>query len=224
MKVVIIEDEALAAERLEKIIKEVDPDINVEAKLGSIKESIKWLSNHTVDLIFLDIQLSDGISFSIFDQINIKTPVIFTTAYDQYAIKAFQLNTSSTFEKWSFMGNMNNSLTLPHNISMELSGFYTSQQLHGNFKLLPKYSVDMAVQKKIFKDKGTVKLAANYVFDLLRNKAKSKYDNIDLSSVNKFDSQRVTLTFTYRFGSEKNNQNRSNRSTSSSDEQGRSGR
>lgn len=95
MKVAIIEDEALAADRLEKIIKDIDPDIQIEAKLGSIKESVKWLAIHKVDLIFLDIQLSDGISFSIFDQININTPVIFTTAYDQYAVKAFQLNSVS---------------------------------------------------------------------------------------------------------------------------------
>jgi DNA-binding LytR/AlgR family response regulator len=62
------------------------------AKIGSISESTKWLMQHTADLIFLDIQLSDGISFSIFEQVTVNTPVIFTTAYDQYAIKAFQLN------------------------------------------------------------------------------------------------------------------------------------
>ena len=66
--------------------------IIVLAKTGSIKESVKWLIDHTADLIFLDIQLSDGISFSIFEQVVVNTPVIFTTAYDQYAIKAFQLN------------------------------------------------------------------------------------------------------------------------------------
>jgi DNA-binding LytR/AlgR family response regulator len=64
-------------------------------KLGSIKESTKWLFGNSADLIFLDIQLSDGISFSIFEQVSINTPVIFTTAYDEYAIKAFQLNSIS---------------------------------------------------------------------------------------------------------------------------------
>jgi DNA-binding LytR/AlgR family response regulator len=57
-----------------------------------VKESVRWLLSHHVDLIFLDIQLSDGLSFSIFDELRITTPVIFTTAYDQYAIKAFELN------------------------------------------------------------------------------------------------------------------------------------
>jgi len=71
---------------------DIDPDIQVMAKTGTITESAKWLLNNQADLIFLDIQLSDGISFSIFDQVSINTPVIFTTAYDQYAIKAFRLN------------------------------------------------------------------------------------------------------------------------------------
>jgi len=92
MNVLIVEDESLAAEKLELMLNEVDPSINVLAKCGSIRESAKWLMEHTADLIFLDIQLSDGISFSIFEQVTINTPVIFTTAYDQYAIRAFQLN------------------------------------------------------------------------------------------------------------------------------------
>ncbi len=95
MKVLIIEDESLAAGKLELMLKEIDPTILVMAKLGSVKESVQWLFQHTADLIFLDIQLSDGISFSIFEQININTPIIFTTAYDQYAIKAFQVNSIS---------------------------------------------------------------------------------------------------------------------------------
>lgn len=92
MNVLIIEDESFAADKLERMLKEVDPSITILAKLGSIKESAKWLIQNTADLIFLDIQLSDGISFSIFEQVTINTPVIFTTAYDEYAVKAFQLN------------------------------------------------------------------------------------------------------------------------------------
>jgi DNA-binding LytR/AlgR family response regulator len=95
MKVLIIEDESIAAEKIEMMLKEIDPGIQILKKLGSIKESVKWLLQNNADLIFLDIQLSDGISFSIFDQVNVNTPVIFTTAYDQYAIKAFQLNSIS---------------------------------------------------------------------------------------------------------------------------------
>ncbi len=95
MKVLIIEDEVLAANRLEKQLNEIAPEISIPAKIGSIKESVKWLMVNSVDLIFLDIQLSDGISFSIFEQVAVNTPVIFTTAYDQYSIKAFELNSIS---------------------------------------------------------------------------------------------------------------------------------
>ncbi len=92
MKILIIEDELLAAERLEEMLLEIDPAIDIVAKLGSIKESVDWMNENYADLIFLDVQLSDGISFTIFEQIKIKTPVIFTTAFDQYAIRAFELN------------------------------------------------------------------------------------------------------------------------------------
>ncbi len=92
IKVLIIEDEQIAAEKLQKMLLETDDNIEVVAIKGSISESVKWLMVNTVDLIFLDIQLSDGLSFSIFDQVNINTQIILTTAYDQYAIKAFQYN------------------------------------------------------------------------------------------------------------------------------------
>lgn len=92
MKVLIIEDESVAAEKLEKMLLETDPSITVIGKIGSIKDSVKWLMQYRADIIFLDIQLSDGISFSIFEQVAVNTPVIFTTAYDQYAVRAFQLN------------------------------------------------------------------------------------------------------------------------------------
>lgn len=92
MKTVIIEDEKLAAERLEEFIQEVDPTIEILAKLTSVESSIEWLKHNKPDLIFLDIQLEDGLSFSIFNKVVVDNPIIFTTAYDQYAIKAFKLN------------------------------------------------------------------------------------------------------------------------------------
>ncbi len=95
LNILIIEDETLAADRLEKKLKQTEPDCRILAKIGSVKESIKWLMQNSADLIFLDIQLSDGLSFSIFDRVQVDTPVIFTTAYDQYAIRAFNLNSVS---------------------------------------------------------------------------------------------------------------------------------
>jgi DNA-binding LytR/AlgR family response regulator len=93
MKVVIVEDEQLAACRLEKMVKESLPGIEVVAKLESVEESVEWFSTHpNPDLIFLDIHLEDGLSFSIFEQVKVASPIIFTTAFDEYAIRAFKLN------------------------------------------------------------------------------------------------------------------------------------
>lgn len=92
MKVVIVEDEALAALRLKKMILDFNPDIEIVAELESVAESVRWFSsNPDPDLIFLDIHLEDDLSFAIFDQVRISSPVIFTTAFDEYAIKAFKL-------------------------------------------------------------------------------------------------------------------------------------
>ena len=92
MDVLIIEDEKIAANNLEKMLHQIDSNINVQSKIDSIEDSVKWLNNNTTDLIFLDIHLADGLCFKIFERIEIKTPIIFTTAYDQYAIKAFKVN------------------------------------------------------------------------------------------------------------------------------------
>jgi DNA-binding LytR/AlgR family response regulator len=93
MNVLIIEDERLAADKLELMLLKIDSEINVLARLESVLDSINWLNAHNkADLIFMDIQLDDGICFEIFDSVKIETPIIFTTAYDSYAIKAFQVN------------------------------------------------------------------------------------------------------------------------------------
>ncbi len=91
MKVIIIEDEKPAARRLNRMLNEIGMESDV--MLHSVEESLNWLTtNQQPDLIFLDIQLSDGLSFEIFDEIEVKSAIIFTTAYDEYALKAFKLN------------------------------------------------------------------------------------------------------------------------------------
>lgn len=91
MNVLIIEDEKPAARRLNRML--ADLDIEVQQMLHSVEESLDWLQNNEhPDLIFLDIQLSDGLSFEIFEEIEVKSAIIFTTAYDEYALKAFKLN------------------------------------------------------------------------------------------------------------------------------------
>lgn len=92
MQVIIIEDETLAAAELAEMIHEFNPDINIVAQLDSVKSAVNWLSKNTCDLIFLDIHLADGNGFDIFEHIEISIPVIFTTAFDEYAIKAFSIN------------------------------------------------------------------------------------------------------------------------------------
>lgn len=92
MKIVIIEDEELAARRLEGMIKECDSSIEVIARLESVEDSVEWFRNHpSPDLIFLDIHLEDDLSFAIFEKVKVDAPVIFTTAYDEYAIRAFKM-------------------------------------------------------------------------------------------------------------------------------------
>jgi len=93
MNVVIIEDEERAATRLAQVLGEVDPEIKVVAKLESVQTAREYLSGHPlIQLIFSDIQLEDGLSFEIFEEVEVSCPIIFTTAYDQYAIEAFQTN------------------------------------------------------------------------------------------------------------------------------------
>lgn len=93
MKVVIIEDEELAAEVLADLIRKLRPEVMILSTLSSIKEAVKWFEiNQDPDLVFCDIHLSDGNSFEIFRKVEVKCPVIFTTAYNQYAIEAFKVN------------------------------------------------------------------------------------------------------------------------------------
>ncbi|MBC5992222.1 LytR/AlgR family response regulator transcription factor [Pontibacter cellulosilyticus] len=93
MKVVIVEDEQLAADAIAAIVKRLRPQTEILSKLGSVEEAVQWFTLHQApDLIFCDIHLSDGNSFEIFRQIAVSCPVIFTTAYNQYAIDAFKVN------------------------------------------------------------------------------------------------------------------------------------
>jgi DNA-binding LytR/AlgR family response regulator len=93
MNVLIVEDESATARRLQKLLLEIDPSTRVVAVHESIAATVAWLKeNGDPDLMFLDINLSDGLSFGIFEQTDVGCPVIFTTAYDQYAIQAFKVN------------------------------------------------------------------------------------------------------------------------------------
>ena len=93
MRVVIIEDETAAAQNLSAILHKVCPDLEVVATIDTVVDSVEFFSSTPqLDLVFMDIHLADGSSFRIFDNVDIATPIIFTTAYDQYAIEAFKVN------------------------------------------------------------------------------------------------------------------------------------
>lgn len=93
MKILIVEDETAAYESLLEILNEIDPGIEIIGNTESVGQTIKWLKENTLpDLILMDIHLSDGSSFLIFEHIEIEVPIIFTTAYDEYAIDAFKVN------------------------------------------------------------------------------------------------------------------------------------
>jgi len=93
MKALIIEDEVMAAKTLKKLLGEVSPGIEIVGIIESIEDSVDWIASHPMpDLMFMDIHLADGSSFAIFERVTITCPVIFTTAYDEYALKAFEVN------------------------------------------------------------------------------------------------------------------------------------
>lgn len=93
MKILLIEDEEPAAIRLKKLLKEIEPDAVIEGNIVSISSAVAWfLRNPMPDIIFMDIHLADGNSFEIFNEVKITAPVIFITAFDQYALKSFQVN------------------------------------------------------------------------------------------------------------------------------------
>lgn len=120
MKILLIEDEPLVAKNLENLVKEIDSSATILNTIGSVKEALEWFKqNPEPSLILSDIQLSDGVSFDIFQEIQPQCPIIFTTAYDEYAIRAFKLNSidyllkpidkdelRSAFEKFKRLNNV----------------------------------------------------------------------------------------------------------------------
>lgn len=111
MKILIIEDEAHNARYLQKVLQEIDERITVLAVLESVEESVAWLQGHPApDLALMDVRLADGLSFEIFSRITVPCPVIFTTAYDEYALRAFKVNSIDYLLKPVNSGELRQSL------------------------------------------------------------------------------------------------------------------
>jgi DNA-binding LytR/AlgR family response regulator len=137
-KALIIEDEKLAAEHLQRLINQVDIKIDIIKIISSVDEALLWFDNSPLpDLIFLDVQLSDGLSFEIFNHINITCPVIFTTAYEEYAIKAFKVNSIDYLLKPIGIDDLKNAINKFTSLSYNLINTY-DQTL--------KYKVDQVMK------------------------------------------------------------------------------
>lgn len=151
MNVLIVEDEPLAAQRLETLIGEILPAGKVICKIDSVKKSVQWLQkNSAPDLILMDIQLADGLSFQIFDQVEVKSPVIFTTAYDEYALKAFKVNSIDYILKPVDKFEFSQALR-------KLEGFKSSQQPSQD-DLMKNISQAMSILTKKYKERFVIKV------------------------------------------------------------------
>lgn len=152
MKVLIVEDEQIAASRLEKLLKKSSHRIDVLARLDTIKRTIDWLENETEpDLLFLDIQLADGLSFDIFDMVQVNCPVIFTTSYDQYAIQAFKVNSIDYLLKPLDPGELYNAIN-------KFNFLFKSKETKVSPELASIHEAISMLKKKKFKERFVVKV------------------------------------------------------------------
>jgi len=148
MKAVIVEDEALASRHLQQILVEVD-GITVIASLESISETIEWFRNNPLpDLAFMDIQLADGLSFEIFSHVKIGCPVIFTTAYDQYALKAFKVNSIDYLLKPIEAADVRNALQKLKDLSNQTEMERAISRLVNTFRNASRYKTHFLVPSK----------------------------------------------------------------------------
>ena len=153
MNVVIIEDEIPAAEKLERYLNRYDQEMEVLEKLTTVKDSVSWLqaNQEKVDLIFMDIQLLDGKSFEIFNEVRISKPIIFITAFDEYAIDAFKVNSIDYLLKPITFNDLSASLEKLNRLKQN----FTSKSNPGNIDL---NAVLSQLQKKTYKTRFMVKL------------------------------------------------------------------
>jgi len=134
--------------------------------------------------------------------------------------KTIDLGDNDPLSRFSVMGNMSNTFTLPWKVDLEVSGRYSSSQLVSNVIMRPRYSIDLGVQRSFFNRKGMLKLAVNDVFNTNTGSAYARHANVDIDVQNTWNSRRLSLSFNYRFGKD-DFKTRANRSTSSSEESNR---
>ncbi len=153
MKVVIVEDEQPAKNRLERMLKECNPDVEVIKWLEDVESAVAYFqAEPKADLVFMDIQLADGVSFEIFQQTNIHIPIIFTTAYDEYALQAFKVNSIDYLLKPFQKEDLQNSLT-------KLQNLQQSNSSH----LLNSILGEFLQEKKVYKKRFLIQLGSQYL-------------------------------------------------------------
>ncbi len=131
MRVIIIEDEAPAAEKLERYLRKYDPSIEVAGQFPSVASTVEWLKVYqdSIDLMFMDIQLADGLSFAIFQEVTVNKPVIFTTAFNEFALDAFKVNSIDYLLKPVTFTDLSNSLKKLESLRTQLHRHNQSEKL-----------------------------------------------------------------------------------------------
>ncbi|MEL6561609.1 MAG: LytTR family DNA-binding domain-containing protein [Bacteroidota bacterium] len=153
MNALIIEDEQLAADRLIAMIEKSGQQINILDQFDTVRDTVDYLQNkqEEVDILFCDIQLADGLSFSIFEKINVKTPVVFTTAYDEYSLKAFKVNSIDYLLKPVQQDELNDALDKYQSLYSDRSNSIDFSKLKELFE-----------HKKQYKERFLVKSGSKY--------------------------------------------------------------
>ncbi|GAA4309870.1 LytTR family DNA-binding domain-containing protein [Mucilaginibacter gynuensis] len=190
MKILLIEDEALAAKRLSTLIGNYDPDIVILSTIDSVEDAVIWLNNNPPpDLIFMDIMLADGQSFEIFEQSEVKTPVIFTTAFDEFAIKAFKVNSIDYLLK----------PVEPHLLEMAMKKYKSLMPQPENFRAIMESLLIGTARDKpnepFYKNRFLVKQGDKFIPIAIKDVAYFSFED-KLSFLNTFSNKRYMLDHT----------------------------
>jgi hypothetical protein len=172
----------------------------------------------------MDQNLSNGIDFNVSEtaQLEITNWWHFNaTAIGMFKRVISNTGSANSFARWSYSGNMSNNFTLAKDWSVELSGQYQSEQLSGNVILMQQCQVNLGIQKLLINNKATLKLSVDDLFNTNQGGDVAKYGTVNVQLTNRWDSRKLNLSFSYRFGKD-NFKTRANRTTSSSEEESRS--
>ena len=185
MKALVIEDEILAARHLVSVLNEVG-DIEVIHILDSIKSSVYWFENNPLpDLVFMDIHIADGSAFKIFDHVNITCPIIFTTAYDEYAIKAFKVNSIDYLLKPITNEAIEKAL-------VKLKTLSATNNIKSDIQQL----IDSLKQEKLYKTHFLVSVKGDKMIPLLASDIAYIFIDLGIVIANTFDGKSFILDFT----------------------------